>query len=174
MQVSTKPRLEEKESLHTLSAPKYTSEELGFCYHYIGHLKGKDLETGLCLSFCCFFSPFSSSLAYLNFASERPNQISHAGLLHTYLISRQQLWENAFPTCSAVLKTLSRFCSYFRIHHSERRFRGSLPLVAVQLSAKWGGSCGCEGWHWERQGSQREITRFPWKGLAGVAFLQKV
>lgn len=59
MQVSTKPRLKEEKSLHTLSAPKYTSAELGFCYHHIGYLKGKDLEIGLCLSFLLLFLPFS-------------------------------------------------------------------------------------------------------------------
>lgn len=133
MQVSTKPGLKEKKSLPILSTPKYTSGELGFCYHYIGYYKGKGFGNRLMFVFLLLFSPFSSSLTYLNFASERPNQVSHASLLHTDLISWQQLWENAFPTCSAVLKILSRFCSYFRIHHSEGRFRWSLPLVVVQL-----------------------------------------
>lgn len=132
MQVSTKPRLKEEKSLHTLSTPKHTSAELGFCYHHIGYLKGEDLEIGLCLSFCCFFLPFSSSPAYLNFACERPNQVSHTSLLHTYLISRQQLWENTLPTCSAVLKILPIF-AVISGKVTQRRFRWSLPLMGVLL-----------------------------------------
>lgn len=117
------------------------------------------------------FLAFSSSLAYLNFASERPNQVSHTSLLHTYLISRQQLWENAFPTCSALLKILSQFCSYFRIPHSDKRLRWSLSLVGVQLWL-WP-QCKVRR-HRDRQGAQREITRILWKALAGVAFLENV
>lgn len=56
MQVSIKLRLKKK-SLHTLKAPKYTFGELGFCYHYIGYLKRKDLEISSRLSFCWFFFP---------------------------------------------------------------------------------------------------------------------
>lgn len=82
MQVSTKLRLKKK-SLHTLKAPEYTFRELRFCYHYIGYLKRKDLEIGLHLSFCWFFTLFF-------FYTIRPNQIGYASLLHTYLISRQQ------------------------------------------------------------------------------------
>lgn len=172
MQVSTKPRLKEEKSLYTLSTPLIHICRIRSLLSPYRIAKGEGFENRLMFVFLLLFLPFSSSLACLNFASERPNQVSHTSLLHTYLISRQQLWENAFPICSAVLKILPHFCSYFRKNHSERRFWWSLPLLGVQLWL----------WLWrvalgEAEGTERNnqgYSRIPWKALAGVAFLQKV